>query len=264
MSNEPVLCSLDDRGVATLTLNRPKVGNAYNGELIQGLLAAMDELGRERGLRVVVLKGAGKHFQAGADLQWVRAVGVDSVAANLAASRDTARAVDRLNRFSVPTVALVQGGCFGGGTGMVAACDVAIAADTAVFSIAEVRWGLTAAIVIPQLADAISVRQLRRYALTGERFGAEEARRIGLAHQVVPLDGLENAGEEMVARLLENGPVAIAETKAAILEGAWGGFGPETLDALVAGHAAKRRSAEAAEGLASFAEKRAANWPARD
>ena len=139
-------------------------------------------------------------------------------------SRATAEAVDRLNRLPVPTIALVQGGCFGGGTGIVAACDVVIAADNAIFSIAEVRWGLTAAIILPQLSDAISVRQLRRYALTGERFGAAEAQRIGLVHQVVPLDRLAAAGEEMVARLLENGPVAMAETKAIALQRAWGGF----------------------------------------
>ena len=133
-------------------------------------------------------------------------------------SRATAEAVDRLNRLPVPTIALVQGGCFGGGTGIVAACDIVIAADNAIFSIAEVRWGLTAAIIVPQLSDAISVRQLRRYALTGERFGAAEAQRIGLAHQVVPLDRLAAAGEEMVARVLENGPVAMAETKALALQ----------------------------------------------
>jgi methylglutaconyl-CoA hydratase len=138
---------------------------------------------------------------------------------------------------------------------------VVIAADNAIFSIAEVRWGLTAAIILPQLADAISVRQLRRYALTGERFGAEEARRIGLVHQVVALDRLGAAGEEVVARLLENGPQAIAETKAIALESASGGFDAATLDALLESHSRKRLSAEATEGLASFAEKRAAIWP---
>ena len=122
----------------------------------------------------------------------------------------------------VPTVALVQGGCFGGGTGVVAACDVVIAADNAMFSIAEVRWGLTAAIIMPQLNDAIGVRQVRRYALTGERFGAEEARRIGLVHEVVPLAELAAAGERVVGQLLENGPAAIAETKALALESAFG------------------------------------------
>ena len=258
---EPVIASLDPRGVASITLNRPEVGNAYNGALIDGLLKAMDDLGSKPGLRVVLLKGNGKHFQAGADLKWIREVSKASAEENERVSRATAEVVDRLNRLSVPTVALAQGGCFGGGTGMIAACDVVIAADNAVFSISEVRWGLTAAIIIPQLSDAISARQLRRYALTGERFDAAEARRIGLVHQIVPLDSLAAAGDAMVARLLENGPQAIAETKAWILESAWGGFDHETFDALSASHAAKRRSAEAAEGLASFAEKRAANWP---
>jgi methylglutaconyl-CoA hydratase len=258
---EPVVASLDARGVASVVLNRPEVGNAYNGAMIEGLLAAIDDLmSKSRNVRVVVLEGNGKHFQAGADLKWVREVSAASAAENERVSRATAEAVDRLNRLPVPTVALVQGGCFGGGTGMVAACDVVIAADNAVFSIAEVRWGLTAAIIIPQLSDAISARQLRRYALTCERFDAAEARRIGLVHQVVPLDALAAAGEEMVARLLENGPRAMAETKACILQSAWGGFDRATLDRLSASHGAKRRSPEAAEGLASFADKRAANW----
>ena len=175
-------------------------------------------------------------------------------------SRATADAVDRLNRLPVPTIALVQGGCFGGGTGVIAACDVVIAADNATFSISEVRWGLTAAIILPQLSDAIGIRQVRRYALTGERFGAEEAVRIGLVHKIVPLSELTAAGDQIVAQLLENGPVAMAETKQIALQSAWGGFSRATFEALVQSHAAKRRSPEAAEGLASFAEKRAAKW----
>ena len=120
----------------------------------------------------------------------------------------------RLNASPAPTVALVQGACFGGGTGIIAACDVVVAADNALFSIAEARWGLTAAPIVPQLADAIGVRQLRRYALTGERFGAEEARRIGLVHVVVPLAEVEREGARIVDHLLQNGPEAVAETKA--------------------------------------------------
>jgi len=256
----PLLHSLDPRGVATLSLNRPDVGNAYNGDMIQGLLAALDGLAVRPELRALLLKGNGKHFQAGADLAWVRSVAGASAEENIRVSRATAEAVDRLNRLPVPTVALVQGGCFGGGTGIVAACDVVIAADNALFSISEARWGLTAAIIIPQLSDAISVRQLRRYALTGERFGAEEALRIGLAHHVVPSEHLASAGEEMIRRLLENGPEAMAQTKAAALMSAWGGFERSTFDALVEAHARKRQTPEAAEGLASFAEKRAARW----
>ena len=258
MSEKSVLWSVDARGVATVTLNRPEVNNAYNEALIQGLHEAMDALGRD--VRVVLLKGAGKHFQAGADLKWIAAVGAQGEAENVAASRATAMAVYRLNTLSVPTVALVQGGCFGGGTGVVAACDVVIAADNALFSIAETRWGLTAAIILPQLADAIGVRQVRRYALSGERFGAAEARRIGLVHEVVPLAELASAGEKVVAQLLQNAPQANAQTKSRALEFAWGRPADAVQARLIAEHAAKRRSAEAREGLASFTEKRLARW----
>jgi methylglutaconyl-CoA hydratase len=256
----PVLWSVDARGVATVVLNRPEVNNAYNGQLIDGLLGAIEALGNAEHLRAILLKGNGRHFQAGADLKWIDAVRTSSAQDNVAVSRATAEAVQRLNMAPVPTVALVHGGCFGGGTGIVAACDVAIAADDAVFSIAEVRWGLTAAIIIPQLADAIGVRQLRRYALTGERFTAAEARRIGLVHEVVPRAELESAGERTLACLLENGPEAIAQTKGLTLRRAFADLDSATFEQLVESHAAKRQSPEAAEGLASFREKRSAKW----
>jgi methylglutaconyl-CoA hydratase len=262
MPANPVLWSLDERGVATVTLNRPEVNNAYDGGLIHGVLSAMDELSKKPLPRVVVLKGNGKHFQAGADLKWINAVRPQSRAENESVSQATFEAVQRFNRLPVPTVALVQGGCFGGGTGMISACDVVIAADNAMFSITEVRWGLTAAIIIPQLCDAIGVRQVRRYALTAERFGAQEARRIGLVHEVVPLSELESAGAKVVEQLLANGPEALAETKALAMENSFGGMpvGHETYARLVRMHAARRQTPEASEGLASFAEKRAANW----
>ncbi len=256
----PVLWSIDERAVARVVLNRPEVNNAYDDSLIQGLLTALQGLGSVPGLRAVVITGAGRHFQAGADLKWIDAVRRSSPQENVRVSRATGEAVRQLNSVPVPTVALVQGGCFGGGTGLIAACDVVIAAENAMFSIAEARWGLTAAIIIPQLADAIGARQLRRYGLTGERFGAAEAQRIGLVHEVVPLAELAAAGDRMIGHLLENAPQAIAETKALALASAWGDPDEATFGALVESHAAKRQSAEAAEGLASFREKRAARW----
>jgi methylglutaconyl-CoA hydratase len=260
-----VLWSVDARGVATVTLNRPEVNNAYNGELIEALLAALHALGGAKDLRAVVLKGNGRHFQAGADLKWIDAVRTSSAEENVRVSRATAEAVQRLNHVPVPTIALVQGGCFGGGTGVVAACDVVIAADNAVFSIAEIRWGLTAAIIVPQLNDAISVRQMRRYALTGERFDAQEAKRVGLVHEVVPLAELEAAGERVIGHVLDNGPDAIAQTKELILKDAFGDLSVTVFTRLIESHAAKRQSAEAEEGLASFKEKRSAKWtPERD
>jgi methylglutaconyl-CoA hydratase len=262
MPANPVLWSLDERGVATVTLNRPEVNNAYDSGLILGVLSAMDELGKQSRLRVVILKRNGKHFQAGADLKWINAVRPQSRGENEAVSQATFEAVQRLNGLPIPTVALVQGGCFGGGTGVISACDVVIAADNAMFSITEVRWGLTAAIIIPQLCDAIGVRQVRRYALTGERFGAQEARRIGLVHEVVPLNELESAGAKVAEQLLANGPEALAETKALAMENSFGGMPVEheAYARLVQMHAARRQTPEASEGLASFAEKRAAHW----
>lgn len=260
MEEAPVLINRDARGVVSVALNRPEVNNAYNSAMIDALLAACASVRADRSVRVVVLSGRGRHFQAGADLSWLNAVRPQGAAANLDASERTARAVWELNTLPVPTVALVQGGCFGGGTGIAAACDVVIAAENALFAISETRWGMSPVIILSQLADAIGVRHLRRYGQTGERFGAAEAKRIGLVHEVVPLDGLAAAGEKVVDALLHNAPGANAATKAATLRHAWTDTQNPHFDAIVAAHAAGRQSAEAAEGMASFHEKREAAW----
>lgn len=260
MNNDSVLSSVDHRGVIEIVLNRPDVNNAYNGDMIDALLRAFDTFGSIQNARAVLLRGNGRHFQAGADLSWINAARGQSKLANLAVSRATATVIDRLNHLPVPVVALVQGACFGGATGVVSACDVVVAAEDAFFSIAEVRWGLHPSIIIPQLNDAISVRQVRRYALTGERFDATEARRIGLVHEVVPAARLQARGEEIIAKILQNGPKALATTKQHILDHAFGSLSAGQFDALVESHATTRCSPEAAEGLASFAEKRDAAW----
>jgi methylglutaconyl-CoA hydratase len=258
--NDTVLWSIDRRGVATITLNRPQVNNAYNGDLIAGLHAAMDALGREQSLRIVVLKGNGKHFQAGADLAWIRTVAQQSPQENNDVSRLTAEAVRRLDTCPVPTLALIQGGCFGGGTGIAAACDIVVAAEDAIFSISETRWGLMAGIILPQLCRAMGVRHVRRYALTGERFGAAEARRIGLVHEVCPAGGLDAAGEKIVEAVLMNAPAATTATKLRTLASARAFIDDGELRDLIEEHARTRQQAEASEGLASFSEKRKPAW----
>ncbi len=260
MSQPPATISSDARGVVRITLNRPKVNNAYNGDMLDALIAGCAQVRASGDARVVVLAGNGRHFQAGADLGWLDSVRVQGAAANLDASERTARAMWDLNTLPLPTVALIQGGCFGGGTGIAASCDVVIAADNAMFAIAETRWGMAATIIFPQLTDAIGVRHLRRYAQTGERFGAEEARRIGLVHEVVPLAELEAAGAKVVDALMKNAPRANAVTKAGVLRQAWSEVHRSHFAAIVAEHAAGRQSAEAAEGLASFHAKRDAAW----
>lgn len=261
---EPILTATGPRGVVTVTLNRPEVNNAYNAEMLHGLHAAMDELEQAKDARVLVVRGAGRHFQAGADLGWLAGLRGRSPEDHLAASRLTGSAVDRLNRLRLPVVAVVQGACFGGGTGLVAAADVVVAADSAVFSIAEVRWGLHASIIIPQLSDAISARQVRRYALTAERFDAVEAQRIGLVHEVAREEELEDAVDGIVDALLGNGPRAMEETKGCLLQHSWGGFDPTTFDDLARRHAQARQSDEGSEGLQSFLEGRPAAWAPED
>ncbi|MEO1719903.1 MAG: enoyl-CoA hydratase-related protein [Pseudomonadota bacterium] len=259
-SNTAVVWTTDDRGVATVTLNRPERNNAYNADMINGLHLALDALGSTSDVRGVLIRGEGRFFQAGADLKWLNSVREQDADANITASRATAAAVDRFNRLPIPTFAAVRGACIGGGTGLLAATDVVIAAQTAKFAISEVRWGLTAAIIVPQLVDAIGVRQLRRYAVTGEMFNAAEAHRIGLVHEIVADDALDARVDEIIAKTLENAPDAIAQTKAQTLGQGRGLMTPDLHEHLISAHAAKRQSAEAAEGMASFAEKRPARW----
>ena len=258
--NDTVLWSVDRRGVATVTLNRPQVNNAYNGDLIAGLHVAMDTLGREPSLRIVVLKGNGRHFQAGADLAWISGVAKQSPQENEKVSRLTAEAIRRLDTCPVPTLALIQGGCFGGGTGSAAACDIVVASEDAIFSIAETRWGLMAGIILPQLCQAMGVRQVRRYALTGERFGAHDARRLGLVHEVCATGGLEEAGNKIVEAVLMNAPGATTATKLRTLAAARSFIDEGEMRDLIDEHARARQQLEASEGLASFREKRKPAW----
>ena len=184
MSQPVVLVDRDRRGVATVTLNRPEVNNAYDGEMIDTLAQIFSDLAGDDGLRVVIIRGNGRHFQAGADLDWIRAVSQRGASENRVVSERTAKLMRDLDAFSRPTVAIVHGGCFGGGTGLVASCDIVVAASGSMFSIAEARWRLTAAIIVPQLNAAMGARNLRRYALSCERFDAYQAQAMGLVHEV--------------------------------------------------------------------------------
>jgi methylglutaconyl-CoA hydratase len=255
-----VLWERDRRGVATITLNRPEVNNAYNADLIAGLHEAMDALGTDAGVRALVLRGNGRHFQAGADLAWISMLARERPEANLRASQATAEAVRRLDSLPVPSVALVQGGCFGGGTGIVAACDIVIATDKAVFAITEARWGLTAGIILPQLCRAMGVQQVRRYALTCERFSALEAQRFGFVHEVCKAEDLESVGARTIDHLLMNAPQATAATKMRTLQVADAVMDAAAFHDLVREHAHFRQQAEAQEGTKSFLEKRSPAW----
>jgi len=255
-----VLSEIDARGVATVTLNRPEIGNAYDAAMLQGLLDTFARLAEDEACRLAVLRGAGKNFQAGADLGWLRTVAAGSPEDNLRASRLTVDACRFLNEFPKPVVALVRGACFGGGTGIAASCDIVIAEADARFAVAEARWGLTAGPVLPQLVAAMGSQAARRYALSAERFGAAEALATGLVHEVCPAGGLDAAGAAMVETLLLNGPLAMRACKRMLLDLGGLRLDDAAAGALATAQAARRQSAEVAEGLASFAGKRAPSW----
>lgn len=259
-ADQPLLCTVDGRGVASVTLNRPAVNNAYNGELIDALIDTFGRLARDPALRAVVLRGAGRHFQAGADLSFLDRLRAAPPDENHEFSRRTVAAIRGLQLFPRPTIALVQGGCFGGGVGIAAACDIAVAADDAVFALSEVRWGITPAPIVPLLVERIGARAAGRLALTGERFDAAMALRVGLVHEICPAAQLEALGARFVEHLLLAGPEAVAITKKLIAEAVEPPFAGAFHDRIVAEAASRRRSPEAAEGLASFREKRNPAW----
>lgn len=260
MSDPVVLLDVDARGIATVTLNRPEVNNAYNGDVIQGLIDAFGACAANDQVRVVVLRGNGRHFQAGADLKWLKQIGQLGYDENVAVSRRTASAVFALDQFPKPTVALVHGGCFGGGVGVIAACDIVLASEDALFAITEARWGVMAGIIIPQLVAVMGARQVRRWALTCERFDANRARELGLVHEVCPTGGLDEAAAPIIDHLLLSAPEATRQTKEVTLEYAGLLLDDDRFDRLIRQHSDKRQTWEAAEGLASFAEKRKPAW----
>jgi methylglutaconyl-CoA hydratase len=260
MAENVVLTAIDERGIATLTLNRPEVHNAYNGAMIDAMAQEVGALAVEARVRLLVLRASGKHFQAGADLAWLREVAGFALEDNVAFSRRTTNAMRALNAFPRPTLALVHGACYGGGVGMVACCDVAIATASARFALTEVRWGVIPAPIIPQLCAAMGVRSLRRYGVTGELFDAQEARRIGLVHEVCADDALDRTAAPIVEAILRNAPGAVRDSKRLVLAHAGLELSDQEAEALAVQAAVRRASAEAAEGLASFRDKRDPSW----
>ena len=255
-----VQLKIDKRGVATVTIDRPQRNNAYNGQMIQEMLDGAAALAADDNVRVVVIRGNGRHFQAGADLAWIQSVRAQDLTENLEVSRRTTDAVHGLTRLGKPTIALVHGGCFGGGTGIVSACDIVIADRSAIFSITEARWGLIANPIVPQLISRIGPGRLRRYAMTCERFGADRAMDIGLVDEVCDPGELDTTAAPIIEALLHCPPQALAATKEGILR--YGGlhFSDAELDDMVRPHGMKRLDAEADEGLKSFLEKREPAW----
>jgi methylglutaconyl-CoA hydratase len=247
-------------GVAVLTMNRPAVFNAFDETLIAELDAAFALLGGDESVRAIVLAGAGKHFSAGADLQWMQRAAAASQDDNLADARRFSAMLARIAECPKPTVARVQGAALGGGVGLVCACDMAVASEAASFSVSEARMGILPAVIGPHLVNAVGLREARRLALTASRIGADEALRVGLVQRAVPAEGLDAAVEAFVTDLLACGPQAQGEIKQLYARLAPGPVTSDVRELTAQTIARVRTTPEAREGFAAFLGKRKPNW----
>ena len=257
----PVLCQIQN-GVAHITMNRPKIHNAFDDELIGALTEQLKALNDDRSVRAVVLCGAGKSFSAGADLGWMKRMAQASEKENRKDARQLAKLMRTLNALGKPTIARVQGAAMGGGVGLVACCDIAVASDGARFALSETRLGLVPAVISPYVVDAIGARQAHRYFLTAETFDAATARALGLVHEVVAENQLDATIDALISKLLECGPRAVHEAKRLVQRIAHpDAKARRELDELNADLIAELRvGKEGKEGLSAFFDKRPPAW----
>ena len=260
MSESILEISQRGTGVAQITMSRPDVFNAFDEAMIGELDAAFDTLIADDSVRIVVLAGAGKHFSAGADLQWMRRASEASLEWNLEDARRFASMLGKIDSCPKPTVARIQGAALGGGVGLLCACDIAIAADNASFAISEARFGILPSVIGPYLINAVGRRHARRLALTMARIGANEALALGLVHQVANLDDLDAAVDATLGELLSGGPLAQSEIKALFAQLEVGPVTDEVRELTAQTISRVRGSDEAREGFAAFLDKRPANW----
>jgi len=247
-------------GVAQITMARPNVFNAFDETMVGELDEAFDQLIADSAVRVIVLAGEGKHFSAGADLQWMQRASTATLEWNLADARRFAGMFSKIETCPKPTVARVNGAALGGGVGLLCACDIAIAADNASFSVSEAKFGIIPSVIGPYVTNAVGKRHARRLALTTTRIKADEALRIGLVHQVTSLDELDAAVDATVTELLAGGPQAQREIKELFAQLEVGPITEEVRDLTARTISRIRGSDEAREGFAAFLEKRPAKW----
>lgn len=260
MMDEVVLTDIDRRGVATVTLNRPRRLNAFDAAQIAAFNASVARLASMDDLRVLVIAGSGPVFCSGADLGYLQWVGTLSEAENLADARAYAAMAEAVYALPVPVVSRVQGGAYGGGVALAAACDIVVAAESAKLAITEARHGFTPSLMVPYLIGRIGQRGCRRWCLTGETMSAAEALRVGLVDRVVGDGDLDDAVAALVDSLLMVSPGGLAESKASIAAHARPVIDEAARERSLAAFVAGRASEQAAEGTTAFAEKRIPQW----
>lgn len=250
-----------DQGVGIITLNRPERHNAFDGQTIGELTQSLAGMASDSAVRVVIISSTGKSFCAGADLEWMRTAARGTSAENEADARVLAEMLHRLATLSKPTIARVQGPAYGGGVGLIAACDIAIATFDAQFALSEVKLGLIPATIAPHVVAAVGERHARRYMLTAERFSAAEAYRIGLVHEMVAdEEALDQALGAIVESLLENGPSALTECKDLIRAVSHHAVDGAMILDTARRIARVRASEEGRQGIAAFLEGRPPDW----
>ena len=247
-------------GVAQVTMSRPALFNAFDEAMIAELDAAFAQLAADSHVRAVVLAGAGKHFSAGADLQWMQRASRASREVNLDDARRFAAMLARIDAMPKPTIARIQGAALGGGVGLACACDIAIAAEDAGFAVSEARFGILPAVIGPYLVNAVGKRHARRLALTATRITAADALAIGLVHRVVPLAQLDIAVDEVGAELLAGGPDAQREIKQLFAQLEVGPVTAEVRELCAQTISRVRAGDEARDGFAAFLAKRSPPW----
>jgi len=261
MTTAPLITEISGRGVATVTLRRPDIHNAFDDILIDRLRRELQGLANDHAVRVVVLAAEGKSFSAGADLNWMKRMAGYERAENIEDAKNLGKLMATLHRMPQPTIAVVQGPAYGGGVGLVAACDIAIASEDALFCLSEVRLGLIPAVIGPYVVAAIGEREAARYMLTAEKFSATKAQRIRLVQDVVPADKLKERRNEIIENLLKGGPKALSEVKNLISYITKSATQDEKVVRDTAGHIARVRATdEGQEGVSAFLEKRNPNW----
>jgi methylglutaconyl-CoA hydratase len=249
-----------DGGVATVTLNRPDVRNAFNDEVIAELTAVFSELGERGEVRCIVLTANGSAFCAGADLNWMKRMAGYTRDENLADAAALANMLRVIYRCPKPTIVRVQGDVYAGGTGLVAVCDIAVSVDTAQYCLSEVKLGLIPATVSPYVIRAMGERAAHRYFLTAERFSAAEALRIGFVHEVVMANALDGKVAEIAQALVQAGPAAVKACKELVQDIGGRNITQRLIDRTVEGIADIRVSDEGREGIQAFLGKRKPGW----
>ena len=250
----------DSHGVTTIELNRPETYNAMDRHFFDELTTTINEL--KGNTRVLVLTGTGKHFCAGADIQWMKQSAELSDEENRADAMALSNMLEALNTFTCPTIAKVHGAALGGGTGIVSCCDIVVASEDARFAFSEVRLGIIPATISPYAIAAIGARAARRYFLTGEQFDAMEAYRLGLVHDVCSTGNLDHSVNFILESLFKGGPSAQYNAKQLIMDVAGQDVTDKLREELSTRLARVRTSPEAQEGLGAFLNKRSAEWPA--